>query len=90
MIDQAIYKIRDSEIFRRFMERKRKWRDIGFLVRYFPKRKCRKKIKEFVFRNSIYFIYFDGFDIFCQYPFEEKFVAIGDEIDGLVLEIKIV
>lgn len=39
-------------------------------------------------RINLFYSY--GFDLFGQYSFEEKFVAIGDEIDGFIVEIQIV
>lgn len=40
--------------------------------------------------ECVNFLYSYGFDLFGQYSFEEKFVAIGDEIDGFIVEIQIV
>ena len=90
MIDQAIHKIRDREIFRCLLKWKREWRDIFFFIRYLIQRKRRKEIEEFVLGKRIYFCDLNRLDIFGQHPFEEKLIAIGHQIDCFVFEIEIV
>ncbi len=90
MIDETVYEIGDREIFRCFLERHGKWRDISFLIGDFSERKCWKKIEQFILRQGIDFFQLDGFDLFCKCPFEEVFVAICCDVDSFSVKIQIV